>query len=99
MAYGVLRAPVGVISEYERQMRSAPPVRLPLATKLARLPDILFGPYPDRTGWVLLGLLAATAVGGDRASATDAPYRARGSSTASSAAVSRPWRGGWRSST
>ena len=60
MAYGVLRAPVGVISEYERRMRSAPPVRLPLATKLARLPDLLFGPYPDRTGWVLLGLLVLT---------------------------------------
>jgi hypothetical protein len=53
---------VGVISEYERRMRSAPPVRLPLGTKLARLPDILFGPYPNRTGWVLLGLLVATAV-------------------------------------
>ena len=62
MAYGVLRAPAGVISEYERHMRSAPPVRLPLATKLARLPDVLFGPYADRIGWVLLGLLAATAV-------------------------------------
>jgi hypothetical protein len=62
MAYGVLRAPAGVISEYERHMRSAPPVRLPLATKLERLPDILFGPFADRTGWVLLGLLAATAV-------------------------------------
>jgi hypothetical protein len=62
MAYGVLRAPAGVISEYERQMRNALPVRLPLATKLMRLPDILFGPYPDRTGWVLLGLLAVTAV-------------------------------------
>jgi hypothetical protein len=36
------------------------PLRLPLGTKLARLPDLLFGPYPDRTGWVLLGLLAAT---------------------------------------
>jgi hypothetical protein len=62
MAYGVLRTPVGVISEYERRMRSAPPLRLPVTTKLARLPDLLFGPYPDRTGWVLLGLLAATAV-------------------------------------
>ncbi len=62
MAYGVLRSPVGVISEYERRMRSSPPLRLPLGTKLARLPDILFGPYPDRTGWVLLGLLAATAI-------------------------------------
>ena len=62
MAYGVLRSPVGVISEYERRMRSSPPLRLPTGTKLARLPDILFGPYPDRTGWVLLGLLAATAV-------------------------------------
>jgi hypothetical protein len=62
MAYGVLRTPVGVISEYEQHMRSAPPMRLPLAVKLARIPDILFGAYPDRTGWVLLGLLAATAV-------------------------------------
>jgi hypothetical protein len=62
MAYGVLRSPVGVISEYERRMRSSPPLRLPLGTKLARLPDILFGPYPDRTGWVLLGLLAVTAI-------------------------------------
>jgi hypothetical protein len=62
MAYGVLRSPVGVISEYERRMRSSPPLRLPLTTKLARVPDILFGPYPDRTGWVLLGLLAATAI-------------------------------------
>jgi len=62
MAYGVLRSPVGVISEYERRMRSASPLRLPVTTKLARVPDILFGPYPDHTGWVLLGLLAATAI-------------------------------------
>jgi hypothetical protein len=62
MAYGVLRTPVGVISGYEQRMRSAPPFRLPLAIKLARLPDILFGTYPGRSGWVLLGLLAATAV-------------------------------------
>jgi hypothetical protein len=62
MAYGVLRTPVGVISEYERRMRSAPPLRLPLTAKLLRLPDLLFGPYPDRTGWMLLGLLAATAI-------------------------------------
>jgi hypothetical protein len=62
MAYGVLRAPTGVISEYERRMRNAPPLRLPLATKLARLPDILFGPYPGRAGWVMLGLLVVTGV-------------------------------------
>jgi hypothetical protein len=62
MAYGVLRTPVGVISEYERRMRSAAPFRLPLATKLARLPDLLFGSYPDRTGWVLLGLVVLTAL-------------------------------------
>jgi hypothetical protein len=61
MAYGVLRTPVGVISAYEQRMRSAAPFRLPLAIKLARLPDILFGTYPGRGGWVLLGLLAATA--------------------------------------
>jgi hypothetical protein len=62
MAYGILRTAPGVISEYERRMRSAPPFRLPLTTKLLRLPDLLFGPYPDRTGWILLGLLALTAV-------------------------------------
>jgi hypothetical protein len=62
MAYGVLRTPVGVISGYERRMRSGAPVRLPPGDKLARLPDLLFGPYPDRTGWALLGLLAVTAV-------------------------------------
>jgi hypothetical protein len=79
MAYGVLRAPAGVISEYERRMRSAPPVRLPLATKLARLPDILFGPFADRTGWVLLGLLVLTAVVAivlrDRSPAVSGPDR------------------------
>jgi hypothetical protein len=62
MAYGVLRSPAGVISEYERRMRSAPPLRLPLGAKLARLPELLFGPYPDRTGWVLAGLLVLAAV-------------------------------------
>jgi hypothetical protein len=62
MAYGVLRTPVGVISAYEQRMRSAPPFRLPLAIKLARLPEILFGTYPARAGWVLLGLLVATAI-------------------------------------
>ena len=62
MAYGVLRTPVGVISEYERRMRGAAPLRLPLATKLARLPDLLFGSYPDRTGWVLAGLLILAVV-------------------------------------
>jgi hypothetical protein len=62
MAYGVLRTPAGVISEYEQRMRSAPPMRLSLGIKLARIPDILFGTYPNRTGWVLLGLLMATAV-------------------------------------
>src|SRR5436305_5832638 len=62
MAYGVLRTAPGVISEYEQRMRRAAPLRLPVTTKLLRLPDLLFGPYPDRTGWVLLGLLALTAV-------------------------------------
>ncbi|MFL6236928.1 MAG: hypothetical protein ACJ76N_27600, partial [Thermoanaerobaculia bacterium] len=62
MAYGVLRTAPGVISGYERRMRSAPPLRLPLTAKLLRLPDLLFGSYPDRTGWLLLGLLALTAV-------------------------------------
>jgi hypothetical protein len=59
MAYGVLRTPEGVISAYERRMRSAPPLRLPLTAKLARLPELLFGSYPDRTAWVLTGLLVA----------------------------------------
>ena len=61
MAYGVLRSPAGVISAYERRMRSSPPLRLPLGAKLLRLPELLFGPYPDRTGWVLLGLAVAAA--------------------------------------
>jgi hypothetical protein len=61
MAYGVLRSPVGVISEYERRMRSAPPFRLPLGEKLAALPDLLFGNYPDRTAWVLTGLVIVAA--------------------------------------
>jgi hypothetical protein len=66
MAYGVLRSPVGVISEYERRMRSAPPFRLPPAEKLAALPDLLFGAHPDRTAWGLTGLVivaAALAIG------------------------------------
>ncbi|HET9211804.1 MAG TPA: hypothetical protein VFR03_15460 [Thermoanaerobaculia bacterium] len=62
MAYGVLRTAPGVISGYERRMRSDPPLRLPVTAKLLRLPDLLFGSYPDWTGWVLLGLLALTAV-------------------------------------
>jgi len=62
MAYGVLRTPAEVISEYERRMRSAPPLRLPVPVKLARLPGLLFGAYPDRTAWVLLGLLGLAAV-------------------------------------
>lgn len=62
MAYGVLRTAPGVISGYEQRMRRAAPLRFPVTTKLLRLPDLLFGAYPDRTGWVLLGLLAATAV-------------------------------------
>ena len=62
MLYGVLRSPAGVISAYERRMRSAPPLRLPPGAKLARLPELLFGPYPDRTGWVLTGLMILAAV-------------------------------------
>ena len=81
MAYGVLRTPVGVISEYERRMRSAPPFRLPVTAKLLRLPDLLFGPYPDRTGWVLLGLVAATAILAilfrERSPSPDLLFRAR----------------------
>jgi hypothetical protein len=61
MAYGVLRSPVGVISEYERRMRSAPPFRLPPGEKLAALPDLLFGNHPDRTAWVLAGLVIVAA--------------------------------------
>jgi hypothetical protein len=61
MAYGVLRSPVGVVSEYERRMRSAPPFRLPPGEKLAALPDLLFGNHPDRTAWVLAGLVIVAA--------------------------------------
>jgi hypothetical protein len=61
MAYGVLRTAPGVISEYEQRMRRAAPLRLPLTAKLLRLPDLLFGSYPDRTGWLLLGLLVLAA--------------------------------------
>ncbi|HEY2295778.1 MAG TPA: hypothetical protein VGM86_34175 [Thermoanaerobaculia bacterium] len=81
MAYGVLRTAPGVISEYERRMRSAPPLRLPVTTKLLRLPDLLFGPYPDWTGWVLLGLLGVTAVLAvafrERSSSPDLLFRTR----------------------
>jgi hypothetical protein len=85
MAYGVLRSPIGVISEYERRMRSAPPLRLPSSAKLARLPELLFGPYPDRTGWVLAGLLVLAAVlavlfrdrSADRSSWQDRLFRTR----------------------
>ena len=62
MAYGVLRSPEGVISNYERRMRSAPPLRLPVTLKLERLPEVLFGAYPDRTAWVLAGLLVLAMV-------------------------------------
>lgn len=61
MAYGVLRSPEDVISGYERRMRAAEPFRLSVGLKLYRLPDLLFGPYPDRTAWALAALLAAVA--------------------------------------
>jgi uncharacterized membrane protein len=62
MLYGVLRSPEGVISGYERRMRSAPPLTLPPLAKLAQIPSVLFGPYPDRTAWVLMGLLLVVVV-------------------------------------
>lgn len=62
MAYGVLRSPEEVISGYERRMRAAEPFRLSVGQKLQRLPDLLFGPYPDRTPWALAALLAAVVV-------------------------------------
>src|SRR5215216_3093083 len=62
MAYGVLRSPAGVISGYERRMRSAPPVRLPVGVKLAQVPDLLFGRQPGLTVLVLLALLLAVAL-------------------------------------
>lgn len=61
MAYGVLRSPEDVISGYERRMRAAEPFRLSLGLKLQRLPDLLFGPYPDYTAWALAALLAVVA--------------------------------------
>jgi hypothetical protein len=57
MAYGVLRSPVGVITAYERRMRQAPTVRLPVLDKLARLPETLFGPTADWWAWASFGLL------------------------------------------
>jgi hypothetical protein len=85
MAYGVLRTAPGVISEYEQRMRRAAPLRLPVAAKLLRLPDLLFGSYPDRTGWLLLGLLGLTAIlaivfrekGAGRAVLADLLFRTR----------------------
>ncbi len=62
MLYGVLRSPEGVISAYERRMRQAPPVRYPLSEKLARIPDLLFGPTTDWSGWVCLGLVVGLAI-------------------------------------
>ena len=62
MAYGVLRSPVGVITDYERRMRQAAPVRLPLGQKLAYVPDLLFGPTADQSALVALGLLLALAL-------------------------------------
>jgi hypothetical protein len=62
MAYGVLRSPVGVISGYEARMRSSPTLRLPLWVKLAQIPDLLFGRYPDLTAWVLAVILLAVAL-------------------------------------
>ncbi|HEX3552500.1 MAG TPA: hypothetical protein VIA62_04650 [Thermoanaerobaculia bacterium] len=59
MAYGVLRSPAGVITAYERRMRQAPPVRLPVPVKLVRVPDLLFGPTGDWRAWTALALLMA----------------------------------------
>ena len=62
MAYGVLRSPAGVITAYERRMRQAPPVRLPVLEKLVRIPNLLFGPTADWRAWVSLGLLLMVVV-------------------------------------
>ncbi len=85
MAYGVLRSPEDVISGYERRMRAAEPFRLPLGQKISRLPDLLFGPYLDRTVLALAALLAAVAVaallsrarGGDGGGWRDLLFRTR----------------------
>lgn len=62
MAYAVLQSRAGVISGYEMRMRSSPTLRLPVWVKLAQVPDLLFGRYPDLTAWVLFALLLAVAL-------------------------------------
>jgi len=62
MAYGVLRSPAGVITAYELRMRQRSPVRLPVADKLRRVPELLFGPTGNWVPWVAFGLLLVVAV-------------------------------------
>ncbi|HYX25403.1 MAG TPA: hypothetical protein VFC23_14725 [Thermoanaerobaculia bacterium] len=104
MAYGVLRSPAGVITAYERRMRQAPPVRLPVAVKLVRVPELLFGPAADWRAWVAFGLLMvviglAVAAASRRDSLESLLFRARFATLAGWLAVlylvSPEFRGGY----
>ena len=67
LGFASLRAPQGVISDYERRMREAPTVMKGVGEKLAEVPRLLFG-HSDGNEWILtvllLTLVLVTVIGG-----------------------------------